>query len=253
MKKIIFFLSLLGFVVIAGCIIKTNSPETSSDSVLKVEMSEELANRLVTLIDSAITPEEAPLGKVGQEPQLRTIDLIGSGTFLGLGHGTSTDNVGARVTLPTIFQFPSSTNRLFWNTPFVDYPAGYGATPTAAFLVSRANLVTFDYYYIPTGTDSFFTCEIAVSNDSGCNNPSSTQRTSTGWRSLPVSATTTNLTGGIGGNSTTSFTVTPGTADIPVADAFTIGDINYQCMMLTCFNSSTTDDSTLHLRATLKE
>ena len=61
--------------------------------------------------------------EAGQSTQDSTIvmDLIGTGNWLGNGIATSTTATGVRVVAPTVFQFASSTNQAYWNTPFTNY------------------------------------------------------------------------------------------------------------------------------------
>jgi hypothetical protein len=188
------------------------------------------------------TEEETSLGVSGP----RIIDLIGTGNVrLGdiCSYGTST----------TLFQFASSTTETWWDTKLSGYPQYYGATPTAAFLVKDAELVTFNYVYhiLTDHAATTLTCEYAVSNSDNCNNASSTLNTAI-WMPVPAEATSTQQVWEYAITASSSFSFAPAA----VGDyewAHTFSNINYKCMELKCYNASTTADNTLWVTATLKE
>ena len=178
--------------------------------------------------------------------QPRLINLIGTGNVrLGdiASYGTST----------TLFQFASSTDETYWDTPFSSYANFYGATPTAAFMVKDAELVTVNYVYhiLTDHAATSLTCEYAVSNSSGCDNASSTLNTAI-WRPIPPVATSTQQAWEYALTASSTFSFAPAaTGDYEWSHTFDY--INFRCMQVKCYNGSTTADNTLWVHAALGE
>lgn len=206
-------------------------------------------------VDKVLEQQEFEPGRSTQD-STTVLNLIGTGTWYGNGIATSTDAAGTRVAPPTIFQFNSSTNDLWWNTTYTNYPHTYGPTPTAAFLINGAEAVTFDVWYQPTTTDSFVELRLFGSNDDGCNNASSTLNLSH-WFSMPVVPTTSpaitliSIDPGAAA-STTLAKIAPGALGVHTYSiALPEEWLNFNCLQLQAFNSSTTDVSLLWVEVSI--
>ena len=171
----------------------------------------------------------------------RSFNLIGTGYYYGGGVASSTAQA-------TIFQFVTSTDTTtnYKDTAKSDYPNFYGNTTTAAFSVADADKVLLDFYYDPVITASQLVYELAYSNDTGCNQASSTLNTAN-WYPLPQTATTTPWSQSV---TTTANAITGFTQ--PQKFGLLI-NTDYQCLRLRAYNSSTTDGSLLRVVANLHE
>jgi len=163
------------------------------------------------------------------------------------------DLIGTSATTP--LTFPESTSETNWDTKLVNYPHHYGATPTAAFLINGAESVTLDVWYAPTNTDSLMYLTVLGSNDVGCNNPSSTLNQSN-WFPMPIVPTTSPeylapLV--IAPFSTTSIAkFEPASTSIQKASlALPTEWLNFNCLQVQAYNSSTTDNSLVWLEVSI--
>jgi len=163
------------------------------------------------------------------------------------------DLMGTSATSP--FTFASSTETTYWNTDTSNYPHEYGATPTAAFLINGAEAVTFEGVFQPKIAASKMDLYIFGSNDTGCNNSSSTLNLSK-WYPMPVVPTTTAYVAGtmtLGAHATTSVLAidASSTNEQPFSLALPKEYLNFNCLMVEAGNSSTTDASTLWLEVSI--
>jgi len=169
--------------------------------------------------------------------------------LIGTGDDYTGDIVHYNTSSPaTYFQFASSSAETYWDTLTSNWPQLYGATPTAAFRVEDAELVTFNFIekIRDDNIGQTITCEFAQSNEDGCDIASSTLNIAH-WLPIPIKATSSSIT-----VSTASTTASSATSAIGEYEwAITFDDINYRCMQLKCYNASTTADNLLHVEATI--
>lgn len=179
------------------------------------------------------------LGDVGDVKIGRTINLIGEGM------GYNGDVVYySTSTASRMFQFNSSTVTTWWDTTATAYPHHYGATPTAAFLVDDADLITLLFRHDAIDdVGMVLTCQFAVSNEDSCNTAT------VSWTPLPMVATSTWSTV-VANTASSTMSVTPGAGQTEWAVTFT--NVNYDCMQVKCYNGSTTADNLLWVEARLK-
>ena len=146
----------------------------------------------------------------------------------------------------TFFEFASSTDKTYWDTETRDYPQYYGATPTAQFLTRNADAITLNIAFDPKDATSKLDYLLQYSNEDSCGNASSTLATAY-WYKLPTEKSTTTPWINTADN---TYEIT-GLSDT-LYTGLTISDINYKCLKVQFYNSSTTDNSLLKVDATFK-
>ena len=184
------------------------------------------------------------------------VDLVGTGMVwrepsLAWNANTATHTP---ATSTTMYQYASSTNENWWTNTSVDFPYSlYGATTTSYFRLGKADIWTLNGFFNPLYAGSKLTIELSASDSNGCDNTTIADNTAF-WYPMPISATTTEsaLTPSNLIVASTTITLTAGGRDL---ETFSIPftDINYQCVKVVTYNSSTTDDSLLWLYATVRD
>jgi len=170
-----------------------------------------------------------------------TKNLIGTGFAINSGIASTTDQ-------STVFQFPTSTNDVYWDTHTDRNPQLMAPTSSPILETKNAELITFNVYYKPAIAASELLLSLFASNQSGCQVASSTLN-SVEWFNVPLQATTSPGYVATTGSATTSILFT---GDNMVKHSFTIKDINYNCLKLVVSNNSTTDGSLLYVNARIK-
>jgi len=205
-----------------------------------------IAILLVGIGIAVFQTQKSSLGATGitaKGEKLKAVDLAG----IGYVASTTADIIdGDEVAASTAFQFASSTDKTYWDTLKSDYPNKYGATTTAFVFVGDSEMATFNIWFKPKYIGSKLVYELSASNDSDCQNASSTLNVAN-WFPLPVIATTT-----VSEIKDIQEKVFTAPAVSTYKWSFTIDDINYQCLKLKFSTNSTTDFSFLYANTVLK-